>query len=376
MDREEPIRVLQIVGIACNGGVEAVVLNYYRHMDKDKVQFDFVVHKNPAQNFVDEVKKGGGRLYEVTPYTKNIFAFTYEIYQIIKKGKYNVVHTNMNSLSGFPLLAAYLAGARVRILHNHTTDVKSEGLRTLLKRVLRPFAKLFANRYFACSELAASWMYGKEAVKNGRVTIIPNAIDLEMFAFNPEKRNELRNVMGMEDKLVLGHIGRFVYQKNHLFLIDVFARVVEERRDAMLLLIGDGPLRKQMEEKVDALGISDRVLFLGNRNDVSDLYNVMDVFVLPSFYEGLPVVAVEAQANGLKCLFSDKVTLESKLLSETECIALNVEEWKQSLCNLAPRVLNERGGIELMQKFDIRESSILLSNRYIMENNTNIDSGG
>lgn len=296
-------------------------------MDKDKVQFDFVVHKNPVKNFADEVKKGGGRVYEVTPYTKNIFAFTYEIYQIIKKGKYSIVHSNMNSLSGFPLLAAWLAGARGRILHNHTTDVKSEGLRTMLKRVLRPFAKLFANRYFACSELAANWMYGKEAVRNGKVTIIPNAIDLDRFALNSKKRNELRKTMGLENKFVLGHVGRFVYPKNHSFLIDVFAKVVEKRPDAVLLLIGDGPLRGQIEEKVNALGISGKVLFLGNRNDVADLYNVMDVFVLPSFYEGLPVVAVEAQANGLKCVFSDKVTIESKFLPQTEFLALNMQEW-------------------------------------------------
>lgn len=370
MENKEPIRVLQIVGIACNGGVEAVVLNYYRHMDKSKVQFDFVVHKNPVENFVAEVKKGGGRLYEVTPYTQNIFAFTHEIYRIIKDGHYDIVHSNMNSMSGFPLFAAWLAGAKVRILHNHTTDAKTEGLRTILKRVLRPFAKMFANRYWACSNLAGEWMYGKKAVQSGKITIIPNAIDLEKFAFNPDKRKLLRQKLGLENKFVLGHIGRFVYPKNHSFLIDVFAEVVRVKPEARLMLVGDGELRKTIEEKVVSLGLQDKVLFLGNRNDVADLYNVMDIFLLPSHYEGLPVVGVEAQANGLKCLFSDKVTEESKLLEETMFIPLNFKLWKKVICTID--YISNRETIMVnatnYENYDIKKSCSNLCNDYCMKN--------
>ena len=366
MENKEPIRVLQIVGIACNGGVEAVVLNYYRHMDKSKVQFDFVVHKHPEENFVAEVKKGGGRLYEVTPYTQNIFAFTHEIYRIIKDGNYDIVHSNMNSMSGFPLFAAWLAGAKVRILHNHTTDAKTEGLRTILKRVLRPFAKMFANRYWACSNLAGEWMYGKKAVQSGKITIIPNAIDLEKFAFNPDKRKLLRQKLGLENKFVLGHIGRFVYQKNHSFLIDVFAEVVKVKPEARLMLVGDGELRKTIEEKVVSLGLQDKVLFLGNRNDVADLYNAMDIFLLPSHYEGLPVVGVEAQANGLKCLFSDKVTEECLLTDNVYFIDINqkVKDWVAEI--MKTKIDYDRNGIENIKKarFDIRESGRILKNLY------------
>ena len=366
MKIKEPIRVLQIVGIACNGGVEAVVLNYYRHMDNSKVQFDFVVHKNPAENFVAEVKKGGGRLYEVTPYNKNIFAFTYEIYRIIKDGHYAIVHSNMNSMSGFPLFAAWLAGAKVRILHNHTTDTKTEGFRTILKRVLCPFAKMFANRYWACSNLAGEWMYGKKAVQSGKITIIPNAIDLERFAFNPDKRKSLRQKLGLDGKFVLGHIGRFAYQKNHSFLINVFAEVVRVKPEARLMLIGDGELRKIIEEKVVNLGLQDKVLFLGNRNDVADLYNAMDIFLLPSHYEGLPVVGVEAQANGLKCLFSDKVTKECLLTDNAYFIDINqkVKDWVVEI--LKTKIEYDRDGIENVKNagFDIRESGSMLKNVY------------
>lgn len=370
MENKEPIRVLQIVGIACNGGVEAVVLNYYRHMDKSKVQFDFVVHKNPAENFVAEVKKGGGRLYEVTPYNKNIFAFTHEIYRIIKDGHYDIVHSNMNSMSGFPLFVAWLAGAKVRILHNHTTDTKTEGVRTVIKRLLRPFAKMFANRYWACSRLAGEWMYGREAVQSGKIKIIPNAIDLDKFAFNPEKREILRNKLGLEDKFVLGHVGRFVYPKNHLFLIDVFAEVNKVKPEARLMLIGDGELRETIEEKVASLGLQDKVLFLGNRNDVADLYNAMDIFLLPSHYEGLPVVGVEAQANGLKCLFSDKVTEESKLLEKTMFIPLNLEWWKKVICTIDYIYNRETISIKVLndKNYDIKKSCLNLCKDYCMKN--------
>lgn len=370
MKKKKPIRVLQIVGISCDGGVEAVVLNYYRHMDKSKVQFDFVVHKNPTEMFMTEVKKGGGYIYEVTPYNKNIFAFTYEIYRIIKDGHYDIVHSNMNSMSGFPLFAAWLAGARVRILHNHTTDTKTEGVRTIIKRLLRPFAKMFANRYWACSRLAGEWMYGKKAVQSGKIKIIPNAIDLDKFAFNPEKREILRSELGLEDKFVLGHVGRFVYPKNHLFLIDVFAEVAKVEPEARLLLIGDGGLRKTIEEKVVNLGLQDKVLFLGNRNDVADLYNAMDIFLLPSHYEGLPVVGVEAQANGLKCLFSDKVTEESKLCKETAYLELSIGYWLNEIC----KIKNTKKRINLdncIMNFNIKQSSIDLENYYECNNKCN-----
>ena len=333
---KKTVRVLQIIGLACGGGVESVVLNYYRNIDKDKVQFDFVVHKHPLKSFVDEAEKYGGRIYEVTAYTKNIFAFTYEIYKIIKKGHYDIVHSNMNSLSVFPLFAAWLAGSRVRILHNHTTDTKAEGFRTLIKRALRPFAKMFANKYWACSKLAAEWMYGKQAVNSGNVTIINNAIDLDKFAFSQEKRDALRKELGLDGKFVVGHVGRFMKQKNHEFLIDIFAEVAKQKENAVLLLIGEGSLMESIRKKVSELHLENKVLFLGVRNDVADLYNVMDVFALPSFYEGLPVVGVEVQANGLPFLCSDQVTREILISDSIKLIPLNdgAEKWAEEILSV------------------------------------------
>lgn len=319
----EPIRVLQVIGIANGGGVESVILNYYEHIDRTKVQFDFIVHNDSPVDISPRVEPLGGKVYKVAPYYKNPVAFVWDIYKIIKKHHYYIVHSNMNTLSAFPLFAAWIAGVPVRILHNHSTTSTLEIKRNILKLILRPLAKLLANRYFACSRLAADWMYGKKMVDKGKVTIIPNAIDLDKFAFNPEKRKALRKELSLEGKFVIGHVGRFAFVKNHGFLIDVFAEVAKENPEVRLLLIGDGPLKEQIQQKVKNLGLLEKVQFLGIRNDVADLYNAMDLFLLPSHYEGLPVVGVEAQANGLPMIVSDRVTKEMKVTDIVTCESID-----------------------------------------------------
>lgn len=363
---EKTIRVLQILGIVANGGVEAVIMNYYRNIDKRKIQFDFVVHNDADENYIKEILSMGAKVYKVTPYNQNVFKFMYEIYHIIKSNQYQIVHSNMNALSGFALLPAYLAGAKIRILHNHTTDSKEEKLRSLIKRVLRPFAKLFANQYWACSKLAAEWMYGKNAVINGRVTIINNAINLEKFKFNKEKREGLRKEFCLENCFVIGHVGRFMKQKNHEFLIEIFNEVLKQKNNAKLLLIGDGNLKSLIEAKVQNLGIEKAVIFLGVRNDVADLYNAMDVFILPSLYEGLPVVGVEVQANGLPFICSDKVTDEILLTDNIKLLSLRQPktEWCDAILNTERKeVIN----IEktLLKNFDIKNESKKLKNLYL-----------
>lgn len=358
--------MLQILGIVANGGVEAVIMNYYRNIDKSKIQFDFVVHSDADENYINKVLAMEAKVYKVTPYNKNIFKFMYEIYRIIKSNQYQIVHSNMNALSGFALLPACLAGAKVRILHNHTTDSKEEKIRSLIKRMLRPFAKLFANQYWACSKLAAEWMYGKNAVINAKVTIINNAIDIEKFKFNKEKRELLRKEFCLENCFVIGHVGRFMKQKNHEFLIDIFNEVLKQKENARLLLIGDGKLKLQIEEKVKKLGIKSAVMFLGNRNDVADLYNVMDIFVFPSFYEGLGMVVIEAQVNGLPVVTSDAVPKEAKVTKNIRF--LNLRQPKTEWCNAILKA--ERKEIVnnediLLKNFDIKSESRKLEKLYL-----------
>lgn len=363
---EKPIRVLQILGIVANGGVEAVIMNYYRNMNKNKIQFDFVVHNDADENYIKEILSMGAKVYKVTPYNQNVFKFMYEIYHIIKSNQYQIVHSNMNALSGFALLPAYLAGVKVRILHNHTTDSKEEKLRSLIKRVLRPFARLFANQYWACSKLAAEWMYGKNAVINGRVTIINNAINLEKFKFNKEKREKLRKELGLENCFVIGHVGRFMKQKNHEFLIDIFNEVLKQKKNARLLFIGDGKLKQQIEEKVKKLGIEKDVIFLGVRNDVADLYNIMDIFVFPSFYEGLGMVVIEAQVNGLSVVTSDAVPKEAKVTKNIRFLNLRQPkiEWCNAILKAERKEIVNNEDI-LLKNFDIKSESRKLENLYL-----------
>ena len=329
---KKPIRVLQIIGDVVGGGVEQVILNYYRHIDRNEVQFDFILHNGALKSYVDNIESLGGKVYKIIPYKSNPVKTVLEMYKIMK-GNYQIVHSNMNALSVFPLFAAYLAGVPVRILHNHSTDTKAEPLRTFVKHLLRPFARLFANEYWACSKLASEWMYGKQAVADGKVTIINNAIDLKQFAFDEAKRNKLRKELGLQDGFVIGHVGRFMKQKNHDFLVDIFAEVAKKQGNAKLLLIGDGPLREQIENKVKTLGLDEKVIFTGVRSDVADLYNAMDVFVLPSFYEGLPVVGVEVQANGLPFLCSSNVTREILISDRIELLKLEdgVKTWAEKI---------------------------------------------
>ena len=317
------IRVLQIIGIVCGGGVEAVIMNYYRNIDRNQVQFDFVIDGYDKTYLDDEIKAMGGKVYHVEPYRKNIFRYMVQIYKIVRNGHYDIVHSNMNTLSVFSLFPAWLAGAKQRILHNHSTAVKQEGKRSLMKHILRPIAPLFANRYAACSILAGDWMYGKEWMAKGEVKIIRNAIDLKKYAFSQELRKRYRQELGIaDDDFVIGHVGRFMFQKNHRFLLQIFYEISKCKENAKLLLVGDGELRSEIEKKVYDMGIDKKVIFLGLREDVQAIYNAMDMFVLPSWYEGLPVVSVEAQANGLRCVFSTNVTSESKLTGYAEFMDL------------------------------------------------------
>ena len=367
MSEKQPIRVLQIMGIVCGGGVESVIMNYYRNIDRTKVQFDFVIDGYGKSLLDDEILSLGGKVYKVEPYSKNIFKYIYQIYRIVKDNKYEIVHSNMNTLAVFSLFAAWLAGAKVRILHNHSTAVRSEKLRSAMKYILRPFAPIFANKYMACSVLAGEWMYGKKKMQSGKVKVLNNAIDVDKFAYNPEIRKRLRHGLNIaEDTLAIGHVGRFMYQKNHDFLIDIFNEIHKQKSNSLLLLIGDGPLRQSIEEKVRNYNLQDNVKFLGLRKDVKDLYNVMDVFVLPSWYEGLPVVSVEAQANGLPCFVSDKVSKECKLSGSMNFISLDksAHYWsREILDNDLDRNKNAKQDL-IENKFDIHSEVINLMNFY------------
>lgn len=327
-----PLRVAHVVGKMVGGGVESVVMNYYRHVDRDRIQFDFIVDQDSTVVPQDEIEALGGRVVPVPPYQQPT-EYMPALVSVFRDNGYRIVHSHLNALSLFPLTAARIAGVPVRIAHSHSTAGGGELLRNALKYSLRPFSKLSATHLFACSRQAGEWLFGARAVERGDATIWPNAIELARFAYNPTTRERLRRELGLSGRFVVGHVGRFSNQKNHAFLIDVFAGIVRREPRAALLLVGDGELRSQVEERVRRLGLVGRVQFMGMRPDVADLYQAMDVFVVPSFYEGGPIVAVESQAAGLACVCSDACSPDVGLLSTTRFMALEqgAESWASTV---------------------------------------------
>lgn len=345
------IRVLNIVECMQAAGIESYIMNVYRNIDKDKVQFDFWITRNQKEFYDNEISSLGGRKF-VTDRTKikstgiRVFFESYDLYKFLKKQKFEIIQIHTGTPLRFMyLIAAKMAGVKKRIYHSHSAEVfgphKGLKIKKIIFSIIKNFIPLFATDLFACSELAGKWMYPKSY--QDKVQIIHNGIDMNKFKFNNDIRKEYREKASLTDEIIVGHVARFNEQKNHTFLIDVFKEVVKEDSKYQLWLIGTGELEGQIKEKVKKLNLSKNVKFLGVRNDVNKLMQAMDIFVLPSNYEGLPVVGIEAQVVGLQCFFSDKITQEVKITSNVKFLQLDVEEWKYNILNT--NNLNRNTGI-------------------------------
>lgn len=358
-----PIRVAQIVGKMNGGGVEAVVMNYYRHIDRSKVQFDFLVDSDSTLIPREEIESLGGRVFEVPPY-QHVVEYQRELQRLFKQEGWKIVHSNINALSVFPLRAAKKAGVPVRIAHSHSTSGKGEYAKNALKAVLKTQSNRYPTHRFACSKFAGEWLFGKAA----HFEVVYNAIDLDCFCFNAEARAQARADLGLVgNQFAIGHVGRFTAQKNHAFLIDVFAEVAKRRDDAVLLLVGTGEAGASVKALVDERGLTDRVKFLGQRSDVNRLYQAFDAFVLPSLYEGLCLVGVEAQVAGLPCLFSDAITREVDVTGESCFLPIDHSKaWIEALSCLVPRKRAERSKLSLKKfdSYDIYKQSLILTEKY------------
>lgn len=374
-----PIRIAQMMTDMNYGGVEAVVMNFYRFIDKSKFQFDFFCFEGSLLPQKDEIEKLGGRIY-IVPKLFHPLCYIKTVRKIFRDNNYKIVHCHMNTMGIFAMYAAYKEHIPIRILHNHSMInhffSRSEFKRNILKYVLRTFCKIYPSHFCACSKAAGDWMYGK----NFNYTIFNNGINVDRFKFNPEIRENVRAELGLHDKLVVGHVGRFCPPKNHIFLVEIFNNFLSLHEDSVLLLIGEGELLDQIKLKVKQLNIEDKVIFLGKQNDTSKYYQAMDVFCLPSRYEGLPVVAVEAQCSGLPCLFSTYVSKESKILDSTEFLSYedNLDKWSQALFELANK--QRVDGAEQVRKcnFDMQEEAkklelyyqkLLLTKNVVMNTN-------
>lgn len=298
-----PIRVAHVMGKMVGGGVEQVVMNYYRHIDRSLVQFDLLVDADSTLVPRDEVESLGGRVLEVPPYQRQ-FAYQRELVRLFREERWPIVHSHVNALSVFPLRAAKRAGVPVRIAHSHSTAGRGEPAKNALKAVLRPFANVYPTYRAACTCHAGEWLFGKGADYH----VVPNAIDIDAFCFDENRRARTRESLGFGDgDLVVGHVGRFSPQKNQGTLIRAFALVVGSNPKARLVLVGEGRQRSEQEALAAEVCPEGSVLFLGQRNDVADLYSTFDVFCLPSEFEGLGMVSVEAEASGCPVILSDVV---------------------------------------------------------------------
>lgn len=364
-DIEFPIRVAHVIGKLNAAGVEAVINNYYRHIDRTKYQFDFFIDADGECPPPRELIELGARYFVIPPY-QHFFKHIRTLIRLFKENEYLIVHSSMNTLSPISLFCAWIAGVPVRINHNHSTSGKGEFKRNCLKYILRPFSKCFATHFVACSRFAGGWLFGRKMMQSGRCRIFNNAIDVDKFKYNDAVRESVRNELGIEGMFVIGHVGRFCYQKNHCFLIDVFKSVHDIEEKSVLLLIGTGKLKEQIEKKVKALGLERNVLFLGVRKDVDKLYQAMDVFVLPSLYEGLPVVGIEAQTSGLPCFFSDRFTDESVIVSNTKVLKLDdsILVWRDEILRVREISRKDCSNCIRYSSFDIVGEAKVLEDYY------------
>ncbi|MBR1391662.1 MAG: glycosyltransferase family 1 protein [Lachnospiraceae bacterium] len=305
------IRVLQVLeGINENSGVSSVVMNYYDHMETEKIMFDFMIHSDIREDTRREIEKRGSKIYRMPSLSgKNIPRYIKALNRFWEehRGEYQIVHGHLPNAAVFYLGIAGKYGCPVRILHSHNSRGADGTVKRIRNYILNRWGVRTANTYFACSKLAAEYLFGKR--KAEKAHIIYNAIELKKFAYNPQIRQELRRKYHVEDKVVIGHVGRFQEQKNHTFIIEL-AQNLAKKQEYVFVLLGDGPLRKNIEQSIERCDLQDQVKILGVVKNPQDYYQMMDIFILPSLYEGLPVVGVEAQAAGLSCILSDRITEE------------------------------------------------------------------
>lgn len=358
-----PIRILQVVTHMERGGLESMLMNYYRHIDREKVQFDFLVHRQERAAFDDEIESLGGKIYRLprlVPWSTSYLSALNRFFD--EHPEYNVVHVHQDCLSSVILKAAAQHNVPARIAHSHNAN-QDRNLKYPIKLWYRRSIPQYATNLFACGKDAGDWMFS-----GAQYQIINNAIDAAAYTYDSEKRAEMRQEFGLRDKLVVGHVGRFNPQKNHPFLLDIFTTLLKKEPNAVLLLVGGGEDMPKIQAKAQTQGIVEHVRFLGVRSDVADLMQAMDVFAFPSLYEGLPVTMVEAQSAGLPCLISDRVPPECILtdgLVDILPLSADPEAWAEKILEKRKVPRTDRRAEIAAHGFDITTEAVKLQEFYL-----------
>ena len=345
------------------GGLESMIMNYYRHIDREKVQFDFLVHRQERAAFDDEIESLGGRIYRLprlVPWSKNYLAALNRFFD--EHSEHKIVHVHQDCMSSVILKVAAQHNVPVRVAHSHSAN-QDKNLKYPIKLWYKRGIPKYATNLFACGKGAGDWMFGRASYQ-----IINNAIEVVAYTYDPTKRQEMRRQLGLENEFTIGHVGRFNQPKNHSFLLDIFAALLKKEPNAVLLLAGGGEDMPKIQAKAEALGIAEHVRFLGIRNDVAGLMQAMDVFVFPSLYEGLPVTMVEAQAAGLPCLISDKVPPECILtegLVDVLPLSAEPEIWAAKILEKKNLPRTDRRSEIAAHGFDITTEAVKLQEFYL-----------
>jgi len=320
-----PIRVLHVIGNMNRGGAESFMMSLYNAIDRTRVQFDFVVHTSEKCGYDDEIRQLGGMIYRVPRFRVfNLFAYIRAWRRFFAEhgGKYDIVHGHIGSSAAIYLQIAKKAGCRT-IAHSHGTKSERLSLKSLLSAFFVYPTRYIADMFFACSAQAGIDRYGKTIIQKNNFKIINNAIDTKKFAFNAEARELKRKELGIGNCFVIGHVGRMSAEKNHMFILNIFKEIRAKNKNAMLLLVGDGAMRKEIEAYAKLLGLDDYIIFTGVCLNINELLWAMDAFVFPSLWEGLGIALIEAQAAGLFCVCSDAVPPEARASDLLEYISLD-----------------------------------------------------
>ena len=376
----KPIRVLQVLTIMNRGGAETMIMNYYRTMDRTKVQFDFLLHREEKGAFDEEIKELGGRIFimpAISP--KNYFSYKKKLHKFFKHHKeYNIIHSHLNALSFIVLSIAATKQINVRIAHSHLAVepyiikrifAKNTDIIATIKDTIQSLIKFktpkYATHFFACSEKAGIWLFGEN--NSDKITIINNAIDANLFSYDSHKSANAKKLLNVEGKIVIGHVGRFNEQKNHFFLLKIFSELIKINKDFILLLVGDGNLRTSIEREVENLNIKEYVKFLGEKKEIPLILQGFDLFLFPSLYEGLPVTLIEAQAAGLKIITSTNVTKEVNITNLVKFCALTKSEYKWARMVHSEINYERRNTTKdiVNNKYDIKNNALSLQKFYI-----------
>lgn len=368
------VRVLHVLHSLSCGGAEMMIMNLYRNIDRSKIQFDFMLHSSVKGVFEEEVLSYGGRIFRV-PYFNgfNSFKYSHAVRDLlISHPEISVIHGHLGSCAHIYLNEARKLG-RFTIAHSHNTNPKNVSIKNIAYRFFTLKTRKIADYYFACSQKAGLDRFGKRIVEDkSKYKVFYNAIDCLKYSFNPNTREKMRDELCINDRYVLGHVGRFNEQKNHEYLVSLFNEYHNINTDSILVLVGDGELRSAIQNKVEDLHLSNSVRFLGLRNDVDKLLQAFDCMVFPSKYEGLPTTIVEAQAAGLPCIISDTITNEVILSNLVNQVPLSNDysEWIKYIddCKSVQRTNRQE---ELKTSgYDISDTSNWLMDFYISHSST------